>query len=83
MARLVPAWTVQTGSYSLEDYVFILTEKIGSDGWPNTRLVHRLTPVDPAEQARLKKVMPEWAKTSAAKREEEEWIEKNNRTPKG
>lgn len=60
--RQVPAWQVQTGSYSHPDYVFILTDEIDDMGWPRTRLVHRLTPVDAAEQELLQKIRPDWAK---------------------
>jgi hypothetical protein len=58
--RYVPAWQVQTGSYSLYDYVHILTDEIDGMGWPRTQLVHRLTPVDWREQERLSQIKPEW-----------------------
>lgn len=56
--RCVPAWQVQTGSYSVPEYVFVLTEELDQMGWPRTRLVNYLTPVDRAEQERLQKVRP-------------------------
>lgn len=58
--RQVPAWQVQTGSYSHEGYVFIFRDSIGSDGWPKVRLVSRLLPVDREEQERLAKIKPQW-----------------------
>lgn len=56
--RQVPAWQVQAPgtSYSLEDYVFILTDELDWQGYPKTRLIHRLTPVDQAEQERLRQI---------------------------
>lgn len=58
--RYVPAWQVQTGSYSHPDWVHILTDEIDSMGWPRTELVHRLTPVNREKQERLSKIKPEW-----------------------
>lgn len=54
----VPAWTVQTGSYTHPDYMFILTDEIGLDGWPNTKLVYGLTPVNAEQQKRLGAIRP-------------------------
>lgn len=62
--RYVPAWMVETGSYSIPNYVNILTEEIDQMGWPRTKLVHRLTPVDRFKQERLSKIMPNWAKNA-------------------
>lgn len=62
MTQLVPAWQVQSGSFSGTGFVYILTSKITEIGWPQTRLVDALLPVDPEEQARLKEVRPEWLK---------------------
>ncbi len=58
----VPAWQVQSGSYSDPDYVFILLDELDSLGWPKTKLVSRLTPVDAEEQQRLQQIVPEWAR---------------------
>lgn len=58
--RYVPAWMVETGSFSIPDYVNILTEEIDQMGWPRTKLVHRLTPVDRFKQERLEKIRPDW-----------------------
>ena len=57
---MIPAWQVATGSCSHPDYVFILKDEIGGDGWPKTRMVDRLMPVDAAEQDRLKQIKPNW-----------------------
>lgn len=62
MPRKVPAWQVQSGSYSIPDYVFILKDEFDTIGWPKTELVHRLTPVDQEEQKRLQQITPQWVK---------------------
>lgn len=59
VSRYVPAWQVQTGSYSIPDYVHILTPELDEIGWPRTKLVHRLTPMDKDEQLQLQKVNPQ------------------------
>lgn len=48
---IVPAWQLAVSEYSLPDYVFVLsadTEDRFHPGEPETKLVHRLTPVRPA-----------------------------------
>ena len=60
MTRLVPAWQVQTGSYTTPDWVHIFIDELGPDGWPKIKTVHYLTPVDPEEQKRLAAIKPEW-----------------------
>lgn len=56
--RYVPAWQIQApgSSYSLEDYVFILTEERDERGFLRVQLVHRLTPVDRLRQEWLRQI---------------------------